>query len=629
MIKILFILLLFLGTSHAQESPKNIIADEKNGILLQDDNTQDEIKNYKVENNLETFNESNADETFEPVKENVIIIEDLSNNFNQWHGVLSSENGGLGWMMWGNTSYHLSKNLISKISSSTISPTLNRLLKSLLLSRAKAPAIKNQDNDALRVNLYNNEVFPFLENKIGYLVHGGFTDEITNLLNNIPKDLKTDNFEIKNFEVRLNNFDIPYLCNNVSKMLVKKEKLTIYRKILIVCKLILKKEEEAMLAMELLENDILEEDNFLSKIRFFLNSQENQTKKIESIDGTLNLESDQSQLIKMLSFYNYSSAKEAFKDMPRIFHKTIYDLNLFSREIQLESLEYLVNQGSYPPSKLIEGYNSIITEDQLMKFINNEKENTEDNSVLLRASLFKLINSSVSKTERAKNLIKLWDLAMQKNILKAVSLVTKNSTLSLSPDPKLNWFNLSAFKALLLSDEIEAAKKWIFYGTSEVKERASIDINFCKSLIMLYLYDNTAKQSLNETIDIKYLLKTLNNDLNVNEQDLLKLTLTVNALEAEIPEEIWEVFLEKQQVDIVEFDYLRQNVSSYFLLDNAIKKNNLAEAILISFTLLQSEKGTHKDLYSFYKGLNGLYSIGLKKYARDYAIEKNYNFLAR
>lgn len=629
MIKILFILLLFLGTSLAQESPKNIISDEKNGILFEEDNTQDEIKNNKVGNNQETFNESNANETYEPVEENSIIIEDLSNNFNQWHGILSSENGGLGWMMWGNTSYHLSKNLISQVNSSTISPTLNSLLKSLLLSRAKAPAIKNQDNDALRINRYNNEVFPFLENKIGYLVHGGFTGEITNLLNNIPKDLKTDNFEIKNFEVRLNNFDVPYLCNNVSKMLVKKEKLTIYRKILIVCKLILKKEEEAMLAMELLENDILEEDNFLSKIRFFLNSQENQTKKIESIDGTLNLESDQSQLIKMLNFYNYSSAKEAFKDMPRIFHKTIYDLNLFSREIQLESLEYLVNQGSYPPSTLIEGYNSIITEDQLMNFINNEKVNTEENSVLLRASLFKLINASVSKTDRAKNLMMLWDLAMQKNIMKAISLVTKSSTLSLFPDPKLNWFNLSAFKALLLSDEIEAAKKWIFYGTSEVKERASIDINFCKSLIMLYLYDNTAKQSLNEAIDIKYLLKALNNDLNVNEQDMLKLILTVNALEGEIPEEIWEVFLEKQQVDSVEFDYLRQNVSSYFLLDNAIAKNNMAEAALISFTLLQSEKRTHKDLYSFYKGLNGLYSIGLKKYARDYAIEKNYNFLAK
>ena len=162
MIKILFIFLLFLGTSLAQESPKNIISDEKNGILLQEDNTQDKIKNNQEENNQETFNESNANETFEQVKENAIIIEDLTNNFNKWHGVLSSENGGLGWMMWGNTSFYLSKNLISQVNSATISPTLNSLLKSLLLSRAKAPAIKNQDNDALRVNRYNNEVFPFL-----------------------------------------------------------------------------------------------------------------------------------------------------------------------------------------------------------------------------------------------------------------------------------------------------------------------------------------------------------------------------------------------------------------------------------------------------------------------------------
>ena len=149
--------MLFLGTSLAQESPKNIISDEKNGILLQEDNTQDKIKDNLLENNQETFNESNANENFEPVKENAIIIEDLTNNFNKWHGVLSSENGGLGWMMWGNTSFYLSKNLIS-VNSSITSPTLNRLLKSITIG-AKAPAIKNLDNDALRINRYNNKHF--------------------------------------------------------------------------------------------------------------------------------------------------------------------------------------------------------------------------------------------------------------------------------------------------------------------------------------------------------------------------------------------------------------------------------------------------------------------------------------
>ena len=31
----------------------------------------------------------------------MILIEDLPNNFNQWYGILSSDKGGLGWMMWG------------------------------------------------------------------------------------------------------------------------------------------------------------------------------------------------------------------------------------------------------------------------------------------------------------------------------------------------------------------------------------------------------------------------------------------------------------------------------------------------------------------------------------------------
>ena len=71
------------------------------------------------------------------------------------------------------------------------------------------------------------------------------------------------------------------------------------------------------------------------------------------------------------------------------------------------------------------------------------------------------------------------DFASEINIFKAIAEVTKKSTLSLSPNETLNWFNMSAFKALLLSNEIEEAKKWLFYGTSEIEERASIDINFC------------------------------------------------------------------------------------------------------------------------------------------------------
>ena len=68
-------------------------------------------------------------------------------------------------------------------------------------------------------------------------------------------------------------------------------------------------------------------------------------------------------------------------------------------------------------------------------------------------------------------MLAIWNLGKEKKIFKAISLVTKDATLSLYPDEKLNWFNLEAFQALLLSDEIATARKWLFYGTSNIKER--------------------------------------------------------------------------------------------------------------------------------------------------------------
>ena len=44
-----------------------------------------------------------------------------------------------------------------------------------------------------------------------------------------------------------------------------------------------------------------------------------------------------------------------------------------------------------------------------------------------------------------------------KNIKETKTQLTKNSMMSLSPDPTITWLTLPAAKALILSDEIEAA----------------------------------------------------------------------------------------------------------------------------------------------------------------------------
>ena len=76
--------------------------------------------------------------------------------------------------------------------------------------------------------------------KVFHLVNTGFNKDIDKLINSIPQDFKNNEFDKMHFYLRLNSFDIPYICSNVSKMLSTSEDLTFYRKILIVCKLILK-----------------------------------------------------------------------------------------------------------------------------------------------------------------------------------------------------------------------------------------------------------------------------------------------------------------------------------------------------------------------------------------------------
>ena len=79
-----------------------------------------------------------------------------------------------------------------------------------------------------------------------------------------------------------------------------------------------------MLALELLENDIEVADKFVNNIIKYL-----ENIRGNSFEGTYFYRED-SELFKILSFYNYEVAKKAFKDNPILFHKTIYDLKLFS-----------------------------------------------------------------------------------------------------------------------------------------------------------------------------------------------------------------------------------------------------------------------------------------------------------
>ena len=92
-----------------------------------------------------------------------------NNDNNAWYGILSSENNGLGWMMWENTSFSLSKTLIDRVNPSTKSPTLRILLRNIMLSRAKSPANKIEKIlDSIKNPAIKKDEFPYIEKNISF-----------------------------------------------------------------------------------------------------------------------------------------------------------------------------------------------------------------------------------------------------------------------------------------------------------------------------------------------------------------------------------------------------------------------------------------------------------------------------
>ena len=148
MIRLLIFFIFFTLTAiKAQDNPKNIISNENNNILFEEESDVKEENNLSLETNNSIELEENLSKyNMEQVDDSKsIVVRDMPNDDNFWYGTLSSENNGLGWMMWGNTSFSLSKTLIDRINPSTKSPTLRILLRNIMLSRAKSPAIKSKE----------------------------------------------------------------------------------------------------------------------------------------------------------------------------------------------------------------------------------------------------------------------------------------------------------------------------------------------------------------------------------------------------------------------------------------------------------------------------------------------------
>ena len=98
--------------------------------------------------------------------------------------------------------------------------------------------------------------------------------------------------------------------------------------------------------------------------------------------------------------------------------------------------------------------------------------------------------------------------------------------------------------------------------------------------------------------------------------------VTLKALNYEVSSELCETFYINE--------YVNSNTASeglkphlYLILEESIKKRNLAEVVLITIDLLNTQKRRNTDYYIVYKAINALNDIGLRNYARNFGLEIN------
>ena len=613
---ILIVLFIFVfSLTFANDVPKKIIVIEENLEIDEDEPKKRSIqKDNVVGKQIDFYAEEDTKASDIEEANDLIIVDDIPKEFNDWYGILSSEQGGLGWLMWGNTNNDLAFALLAKTNFSTKSQTLFDLTSKLLMSRAKKP-IEKQISDGVGNSFNKKGQFQYFKEKIKILAYIGDTENINKLVENIPLEFKDSKFDDLVYEIRQSDKDIPFICNELQKKKFDLQKDIEKRKTLIACIIAKKNFGKAQLALELLENDSEESLKYIQAVRKFL--EEPSIKNLLLDEG-----SSDSKNFKIISLSNYDIAKDIFSKDSITFNKIIYDMKLYNIINQIESLEKLVSLGFYNPTILKNVY-----EEYYLKLGNAEQLKSitkveNENSLNIRVRLYNLINNTTSDIERAKLLNLLWIKSKEIGIEKAIYFITTSSINSLTPKRELSWFIYPATEALISIKKYNEAKSWLFFITSDLKDRATLDINFCKMLLLLYIADVDLEKSEYEIPDINFLLKLLDNSIDVKKDSIYTLMVTLKALNYEVSSELWETFYINE--------YVNSNTASeglkphlYLILEESIKKRNLAEVVLITIDLLNTQKRRNTDYYIVYKAINALNDIGLRNYARNFGLEIN------
>ena len=97
---------------------------------------------------------------------------------------------------------------------------------------------------------------------------------------------------------------------------------------------------------------------------------------------------------------------------------------------------------------------------------------------------------------------------------------------------------------------------------------------------------------------------------------------TFKALNYDISPLLWDNFYNEFESFDSSFNINKTNL--FLILEQSLKKRNLAETVFIVIDLLNSSNKEEFNFYYLYKSIYALNNIGLRKYARELGLEINF-----
>ena len=525
--------------------------------------------------------------------DNKFKVKELENIDPNTVGIITKDEGGLGYDMWRGSERKVIENYLKNLPINKESGAAIELMKNLLLSTAKISKSNNQmDLILIRINK---------------LIEIGDFENAKSLIDLVSKG---DNEEIlmKQTEINLslNNFDLA--CLDIGEKRKKFKKNVFWRKVEIFCQVLSDDKNKANLSISLIkEDENFNDDDFLKIIDSLIYKEEMDGEDLSNLN-ILNL--------VMTRIANINIKENYVLSNDPLLLTMIYRMPNAPIKLRIEAIEKSKKLLNLPIETIEEIYNSYDLKEK-------DKKISLDDNILLgsdtQAILFQMAIIEENEEKKAKIIKKSLELASINGNFALISKLNLNSLLEIKPSKNLSWLANYAVKSLLITNKKEEAMKWYEILKKEKNKNHELFNNFIELWVIIELLNLKDKENQYKNITQNEIIESIDKFESQNKKVTID-TMGFYILEnfgVKINPKFWVINLDNYEIEPKQMP----NSSLISLLKNSSENKKVGETILLILMSLNNKNFNQLHPFFLQIVINSLNQIGLQEKAFDLVVE--------